>query len=286
MSFNCPFKTDNRAAVDAVAEYYDARGNTFEAECTRKYGDICDLGTSTWRSFISEVIDVCNGERLPVPADADTWTSPDYRVDAKRLKTCADIAVLMLNGCCAKYFREANDHYDGSWAPTPQYTDCFGVCTATNPEIINDNISRCIDEALTGAEPSYEILFDDETSGEANSVAWRKLAEYIADDENYGIGDATVVERGDAIAFAARCMSALYAFEVDSQDAVLIPANLMNRMRDELREFAGSDYYDYIDEFINAFTYNGWAIEQMAGLAEPLAIAIENGVTELIAMPG
>lgn len=286
MSFNCPFKTDNKAAADAVAEYYETNGYTYEAKYAREYSDVGDLSGSTWRSFVDDVINVCNGERLPLKEDADAWTSPDYRISAERLKTCADIASLMLNGCCGKYFRKAIDEYEGNWMVAPQYTDYFGMCSIRNGELLNENIASNIDAALNPEFPNYEVLFDDDDSDAANSVAWMKLAEYIASDNNIGIPNSAAVEREEAIAFAARCMSALYAFEVDSIDGVLVPPMLVNRMRDELREFAGADYDTYIDDFIDFSTYNGWVITQMSDLSEPLAIAIDKGVTELVAMPG
>lgn len=286
MSFNCPFKTDNKAAADVVAEYYEVMGYTYEAKYAREYSDVGNLSGSTWRSFIGDVINICNGERFPLNADADAWTSPDYKISAERLKTCADIASLMLNGCCGKYFRKANNEYEGNWMVAPQYTDYFGICSTSNGELLNENIASNIDAALDTDFPNYMILFDDDSSGETNNIAWMKLAECIANNDNIGIPNSTAVERGEAIAFAARCMSALYAFEVDSIDGVLVPPTLINRMRDELREFAGSDYDNYINDFIDFSVCNGWVITQMAELSEPLAIAIGNGVTELTAMPG
>ena len=271
MSFDCPFMTDNKEAAEAVAKYYDAIGDEFNAKYAREHGDIGDLSTSVWRTFMSDLFYFCDAEEIATDPD-DLWTSYNYKISAEKLKACADIAKLMLEGNCGEYFQKAIDCYDGEWYVAPQSTEHFGACRANNTNV-KEAIARSMEEGVG-------IVFDSED----NEEAWKELAKRIAGDKEIGLGDA--INREEAIAFAARCMSALYSYEVESEACVLIPYSEFAKMKEELKEFAGKDFCGFVETFLDFSANDAWVISAMAGLSEPLRIAMENGVAEVVAMPG
>lgn len=274
MSFYINFNIDGDVddnVLDAIAATCDS----YDAECVRKYKNICTLGGSAWRNGYDMLLRATDakkvGQEKPDDADDFWYEPPTYIIDARKLLAFLTMVKPLNEDVIGRAIDLANDHYDGCWFRASDVCDRLGIVPV---DAHLGDVAVAVDDL-----GHVEHVIDDDGEYEANvEFVWLDLADKLID------ADADNVARRNVVDIVARAMRSVYAYCTDSRDGVVVPGHLVDEALAKMRKHATDAGIDAscADDLLDFVMYDGWKIDNMLYEARHVRVAVENGIDELL----